>query len=337
MSDRPPVIDHETNAVRAKSVAFAIRSIAVWLNLAMGIALIAAHTIQSDWLAPVTMVPPWLWLIPAGILTFIARPILGRSMLAMTILIWLGFVLLYAEEARSLTRFRSLPERHQKDQTTRVATLNCNVGSGKAASELMEYSPDIVLLQESPGPALLPEIANELLGENAEWTTAGDTSILSKGKMLVISADKASHFCHAVVTLADGSQADVVSLRLSPPVFQLDFLSGKFWQKHHETRVKHRAQLQAIVDHLNESAMTQNWIIGGDFNLVGGDGSLSPLKSFKDTFHQSGSGWCNTGTSDYPLFRVDQIWIKGNLRSTINKTFKTEHSDHRMVVTDLLF
>ena len=302
----------------------------------MGVLVVVVHAIQSDWLAPVTMIPAWMWLVPAGMLTYIARPILSRKLIAAMVVVWFAFVILYAEEVRSLARFGSLPERQQTHQTTRVATLNCNLGSSDAPRELAVYSPDIVLLQESPSASRLAELAVEVLGGQADFVTAGDTSILSKGKLQLIKADRASHFCHAVVTLPNGQQADVVSLRLSPPVFDIDFLGGKFWRKHHQTRVKHRQQLQAIVDHLNESAVTQRWIIGGDFNMVGGDGSFSPLESFQDTFRQTGSGWCNTGTNEYPLFRVDQIWIKGPLRSTINKTFKTAHSDHRAVVTDLL-
>lgn len=324
-----------TESTQPKRFATIVRTAAVYLSLALGGGITVLHAIQSDWLAPVTMIPPWMWLVPAGILAFIARHLLTRRLIIVTLLIWVAFVILFAEEACSLVRFDTLPERQQAGSITRVATLNCNLSSTDAALELTEYSPDIVLLQESPSANQLTRLAVELLGEDAEFVTTGDTSILSKGKLQRISADPASHFCHAVVTLSDGQQADVVSLRLSPPVFDIDFLSSKFWQKHHQTRVKHRQQLQAIVDHLNASAVTQRWIIGGDFNLVGGDGSLSPLESFQDTFRQTGSGWCNTGTNDYPLFRVDQIWIKGDLRSTINKTFRTKHSDHRAVVTDL--
>lgn len=324
-----------TEPTQPKRFVTIMRTGAVYLNLALGVGIAVLHAIQSDWLAPVTMVPPWMWLVPAAILAFIARAVLNRSLVIVVLLVWVAFVFLFAEEARSLVRFNTLPERQQTDSITRVATLNCNLGSSDAALELAKYSPDIVFLQESPSASQLSQLAVRLLGEDAEFITSGDTSIVSKGKLQLITADRASHFCHAVVTLPDGQQADVVSLRLSPPVFDIDFLSGKFWRKHQQTRVKHRQQLQAIVDHLNASAVTQRWIIGGDFNLVGGDGSLSPLESFQDTFRQTGSGWCNTGTNDYPLFRVDQIWIKGDLRSTVNKTFETKHSDHRAVVTDL--
>lgn len=326
--------DQITNPVPPKSLAKTIAKLALWLNLAIGLGLVVVHAVQSDWLAPITMVPPWMWLVPAGILAVIARSALTRRLVSLMLLVWLSFLFLYVEEARSLTRFRDVPARSQASKAVRVATLNCNIGSKKAALELLEHTPDIVLLQESPNHTTLLEIGVELFGENAQAVTTGDASIVANGTLQLINPGN-SHFCHAVVKLADGRKADVISLRLSPPVFLLDFWSSKFWTKHHTTRVKHREQIQSIVDHLNNSAVTDCWIIGGDFNAVGGDGCFSPLESFQDTFSQSGSGWCNTGTSDYPLFRVDQIWVSGNIRSTVNKSFPMQHSDHRAVVTDL--
>ena len=331
---KSPLSDQTINPDQPKSSAKIAARLALILNLVIGLGLIVAHAVQSDWLAPVTMVPPWMWLVPTGILVLVARSALTRRLALLTLVVWLSFLFLYAEEARSLMRFRDVPARSDVLESVRIATLNCNIGSKKAALELLEYSPDIVLFQESPNQATLLEIGVELFGDNAQAVTTVDASIVANGELQLINPGN-SHFCHAVVTLADGRRADVVSLRLSPPVFLLDFWSRKFWEKHHATRVKHREQIQAIVDHLNELAVTDCWIIGGDFNSVGGDGCFSPLESFQDTFHQSGSGWCNTGTSDYPLFRVDQIWVNGTVRSTVNKSFPTQHSDHRAVVTDL--
>ena len=82
-------------------------------------------------------------------------------------------------------------------------------------------------------------------------------------------------------------------------------------------------------------AATDHWIIGGDFNLPGTDGALSAFAELRDAFEEGGVGWCNTGTSDYPLFRVDQIWISSDLECDVLKAFATNHSDHRMVIADL--
>ena len=218
----------------------------------------------------------------------------------------------------------------------RIVTLNCNMGSKKAAIEPKELSPDIVFFQESPGSNDIKQIAAEFYGDQAGWVYGGDTSMIANGSVKPIHTDRGSHFVHAVVTLSSGFQLDAVSLRLAAPVFRLDFYSSGFWADHKAVRIKHRNQLREVVDHLNKSAVTDNWIIGGDFNLVGNDGALSPFAELQDSFLKSGVGWGNTGTNDYPLFRVDQIWKAGNLKSTSNYALPTEHSDHRIVVAEFV-
>lgn len=163
---------------------------------------------------------------------------------------------------------------------------------------------------------------------------------MAKGSVEPVLVDPQSHFAHAVVTNQNEFQFDVVSLRLSPPVFRMDFWGQRFWNDHNRTRKNHRNQLQQIMDHLKLNARTKHVIIGGDFNLVGGDGALSALtqsktKRMKDTFHTAGVGWCNTGTSEYPLFRVDQIWTNQNFSALSNQTIATKRSDHRMVIADI--
>lgn len=78
-------------------------------------------------------------------------------------------------------------------------------------------------------------------------------------------------------------------------------------------------------------------IVGGDFNAPPDDAALFPLrKRLFDTFRKSGRGWGNTGTNAYPLFRVDQIWASQHFRPESVRAQKTIHSDHRMVICDLV-
>jgi hypothetical protein len=56
-----------------------------------------------------------------------------------------------------------------------------------------------------------------------------------------------------------------------------------------------------------------------------------------DTFRNAGRGWGATGTNEYPLFRVGQIWTSDSLQAESVTVRKTLHSDHRMVVCDLTF
>lgn len=217
----------------------------------------------------------------------------------------------------------------------RIVTLNCNIGSREAILETQPFTPDIVLVQESPGKEMLSELSQTIFGDPSDQLCSTDASIICRGTIEVIKSESGSHFCHALVTLPEGERFDVVSLRLSSPVFRLDPFSSGFWKDHLDKRLDHRRQIQEVMDHLQTHHATNNWIVGGDFNLPGGGGATSPMKDLlEDSFIAAGTGWGGTGTSDYPLFRVDQIWLSPNLIPKTSKAWATENSDHRMVVVD---
>ena len=296
--------------------------------------LLLVHFCQFDALAPVTLVPPWMWLVPAVIALAISFKAISRITFLTTICLWAVFVFCFAEESRSLLRFAGSIEKARPKQSIRIATINCNFGNVKAAMEPREFMPDIVLLQESMGEKPLGTIAKDYFGDKANSLHGGDVSIVANGTIKTVHVDPASHFVHAVVGLEGGTKIDVVSLRLSAPVFRIDFLSSGFWTDHTKTRENHRRQLQEVTDHLEKFAESEHVVIGGDFNLVGNDGALSAMDRYKDSFFTAGSGWGNTGTSEYPLFRVDQIWSSDSLECSASQAFATKNSDHRMVIAD---
>jgi endonuclease/exonuclease/phosphatase (EEP) superfamily protein YafD len=91
------------------------------------------------------------------------------------------------------------------------------------------------------------------------------------------------------------------------------------------------------MDEIGGIPQSRPLIIGGDFNAPPNDGALAPLRlRLVDTFRQAGRGWGNTGTNRFPFFRVDQIWAGGSLRAESVFAQRTVHSDHRMVVCDLI-
>lgn len=303
-----------------------------WLGffvLPVGFFLLMIHFFQFDGLAAVTLIPPWLWVLSAIFIVGATYSTFSRVRLVLAIVMWGAFFIFYVEEARSLFRWRDAAD---SERLIKVVTLNCNLGSIAAAIEVKNHHPDIVFLQESPGMSKLPEVANQLFGDDSDWISCGDASIMVRGRLRPVVTDPTSHFVHAVATTSDGSKIDVVSLRLSPPVFRLDFWNPQFWWDHQETRQVHREELEILVEHLKKHAGTDRWIVGGDFNLVGNDGALDAMDGLADSFYQAGTGWGNTGTNQFPLFRVDQIWTHGPLECRSHHTFKTEHSDHRMVV-----
>jgi len=323
------------------------RKTPVWQQTALAVstglclAVSACHWFQPDWLAALTLAPPWFWLLPGLLLVRLGYRRDRRRRSVAVLVLWLLFTGVFVEELRSLVRFGRTPTQEwiaarEQGRAIRVVSLNCCLGNVRAAAEVAAYEPDIVLLQESPGREAIEELARELFGEGGRVVCGYDTSILTRWRIEPRPAAPSSDFVHGVATLPSGMAVDVVSPRLNPPVGRLDFWSPGFWRDHRNNRVIHRDQIRDVMDALDGSP-TNHVIVGGDFNAPAGDGALAHLRPrLHDTFRRAGRGWGNTGTNEFPLFRVDQIWASRGLRAESVRAQRTVHSDHQMVVCDLV-
>jgi len=320
----------------------------LWLTIRLSIAamlpllLAACYHTQPDRLAAVTLVPAWCWLLPAA---WLAKPAFRRDRprwLAGLLLLWVAFTALFAPEVRSLLRIgRSQTAvwqaAREQGRAIRVVSLNCSVGSPAAAAEVAQYEPDIVLFQESPSAEQLASLADQWWGEDGTCLWDHDTSILARGQIEARNRYEASHFNHGVVTLGDGLTLHVFSVRLNPPVFRLDFWTPGFWRDHCDNRILHRRQLADVMEIVDGLPTSAHVIVGGDLNAPAGDGAFDVLgPRLRDTFADAGCGWGNTGTNGLPLFRVDQVWASDGLAATLVTAKRTVHSDHRLVVCDLI-
>jgi len=301
-----------------------------------------AYWFQPDALAAVTLVPIWFWLVPAMVLARLGYERNRRVLVGAVLLSWLLVGLVGDGEFHYLLGLRgsadpSWSAARCQGRALRVVTLNCRMGNAAAAAEVADYDPDIVLLQESPGRGQVEQLAHALFGPEGEILWSADTSILARGRVVPVPNPPAAHFVRANVILVDGFEADVVCLRLNPPVSRLDFWSPGFWRDHRDNRIRHRKELQDIASALAPRVGATHVIVGGDFNAPAGDGAFEPLvPRYHDTFREGGRGWGKTGTNDFPLFRVDQIWTSRGLCAEAVVARKTKHSDHRLVVCDLM-
>jgi endonuclease/exonuclease/phosphatase (EEP) superfamily protein YafD len=290
----------------------------------------------------VTLVPAWCWLVPAVVLTGIGFRWRPRRWCLSVLTLWIGFAVLFVEEARTVFRLGNPPSAawqaaRKQGRAVRVVSLNCLVANPLAAAEVAAYEPDIVLLQESPSREHLERLSRDLFGADGAFLWGGDTAILARGQLSPRRVEGTLHFVHAAVELPSGFQADAISVRLHPPVFRLDFWMPGFWIDHRANRLKHRRQIQDLMDELRSVSASSPLIIGGDFNSPPNDGALDGLRQrLCDTFLRAGRGWGNTGTNRLPLFRVDQIWASGSLHAESVFARRTVHSDHRLVVCDLV-
>ncbi|NLX96952.1 MAG: hypothetical protein GXY83_12320 [Rhodopirellula sp.] len=296
---------------------------------------------QPDWLAPVTLVPAWFWLVPAFTLLAFEFSRTHKRWCVAVAAFWVVYAALMVEEVQSLVRSGSRPTSEWQaarasGRAIRVVSLNCAAANRAVTAELAKWEPDIVLLQESPGREHVDCTSRELFGTDGGFLWSSDTSIIARGDVRPRNVDRDSHFVHAQVELPTGLKADVMSVRLDPPVFRLDFWMPGFWIDHRNRRLKHRRQIREIMQRVENIEQAGPLIVGGDFNAPPGDPALVPLeRRLYDSFRKAGRGWGNTGTSAVPLFRVDQIWVSPHLRAESVTAQKTLHSDHRMVVCDL--
>jgi hypothetical protein len=315
---------------------------AVWGSAACCLAVGGCHLMQPDILAAVILVPAWCWLVPGLALLMLGYGRGGGQACIAVLFLWIVFAVIFVEESRSLLRADKEPTAHwcemrEEGRGVRVVSLNCYTGQANSVREVAAWDPDIVLLQESPDGEQVGRLAQELFGDRGVYLYGGDTSILAAGEIEPKTPRRASHFVHAQVQLPTGFTADVISLRLAPPVFRMDFWRPGFWIDHRDKRRQHRRQIGELASHLGSVPVSSQLIVGGDFNSPPSDDALAALRPrLVDAFRQAGRGWGGTGTNAYPLFRVDQIWISNHLQASSVTARETVHSDHKMVVCDLL-
>jgi endonuclease/exonuclease/phosphatase (EEP) superfamily protein YafD len=315
---------------------------ALVLSAGLWFAASICYWFQPDWMAALTLVPAWCWLLPALVLFRLGFDRRRWRLSGVLLLLWIAFVMVFAGDVRSFVHFGRSPTAdwiaaREQGRAIRVVSLNCRLGDARAAAEVAQYDPDIVLLQESPSLEEVEELAHRLYGMDGSALWDFDTSILARGEIEPRTPDRALHFTHGFVRMPGGLEVDVVSLRLNPPVARLDFWAPGFWRDHRDNRVKHREQIQEVMEGLGDRPEATHLIVGGDFNAPAGDGALGELRPrVLDTFREAGRGWGNTGTNRFPLFRVDQVWASQGLRAESVTARRTIHSDHRLVICDLV-
>src|SRR5262245_42653659 len=100
----------------------------------------------------------------------IAWRLLGRGarLPVVLLVLWLLVTLLFADNLLPVIRgfvYGSAPTNPAPAGTFRIATLNC-ASSSSAAAEVMQFKPDLVLLQESPASNEVVRLAHEWFGDS---------------------------------------------------------------------------------------------------------------------------------------------------------------------------
>ncbi|NQT13978.1 MAG: endonuclease/exonuclease/phosphatase family protein [Planctomycetes bacterium] len=320
-----------TSLHRVLSVA----SIVLWTFVGL------CYFVRFDCCALVTVFPAWVWLIP-GLSLAVSESRRGNRRLGVAILgLWLAFLLWFADTPASLLRAvvnsASSRDLAEPDRALRVITLNCAT-SAEAAREVAEYRPDVVLLQESPSRKQLEALAQRLYGDEGGVVWGPDASIVARGCVTAVEtpASLRGECAQARIRLDSGAEVTVVSLRLTPSTFRLDFWAPGCWKDYADNRRERRRQLLEMLQETAAIASSGPLVFGGDFNAAPGDAVFCPLRPrLVDAFFRAGVGWGGTILNDRPVLRIDQVWVSDHFSPTRVFAKRTRHSDHRMVVCDL--
>lgn len=291
-----------------------------------------------DHVAAVTVFPQWSWSLVGGVCATIAWRLLGRRarLPAILLTLWLIATLIFADNLVPVVRglaYGSAPPDRARSGAFRIATLNC-ASSSSAAGEVMQFKPDIILLQECPVSNEVVRLAREWFGENASFVVGFDCAVVARHPLRMCEARLPVHYTRAIVSFSSDREAVVTSLRLTPPLGNVDLWNPGTWRAYLEDRRLRTRQLQSVLDAPPTNPDLPE-ILGGDFNAPAGDGIYKLLGGFRDSHRVAGRGLGNTALNTMPFFRPDQIWLK-RLLPVSSYAVRTVHSDHRMVVADVL-
>jgi len=306
----------------------------------------ACYLTRADGVAAITVFPVWTWALPGLLIAGLGWRA-GWRRIVVVIFLWLLYLAIFSDEAHTLLHFRHWPAPGWPSapagyQAVRVISLNCGGGNPLAAGEVIPYQPDIVLMQEVPQREAVEKVARRLFGKEAAIVYGPDTAIIAGGRSLVtVTAEllpayiRTAHIRGRLI-LPSGTELEVVSLHLLPPLTRTDLWSPDCWRAQRENRQSRRRQLSAIMKRVRTRATGNLMILGGDFNAPAGDAIFRELPPLRDTFRRAGAGWGNTGANDFPVARIDQVWTSADIKPVAVTARETRHSDHRLVVSDLL-
>jgi vancomycin resistance protein VanJ len=306
------------------------------LSIVLGFGILACYIARWDAVSGVTLLPFWVWGIIGVGLSLAAWRLQRRSGCFLISLIWVCLTLFYSDDLSRLICPHLFSRGPATGLRLRVVSLNC-AGQVAAAAEAGSWQPDIVLLQESPASNDVARLTREWFGDAGDFLVGLDCSIVSRGSLTRLSGLKTIRFTQARLTLPQGQNIEVVSLRLLPPETRLDLWSPACWRAHLHDRLERKWEMRQLLDDVQGFRADIPHIAGGDFNSPAGDAVSRLLKPrLKDTFREGGIGWGNTGINEFPISRPDQIWVSRNFQTVAVWAVKTRNSDHRMVVSDLV-
>lgn len=349
----------------------ALASLSRWLGLAfhaVAVVLLLLLTVSylvSDrhWLGAAWGIwPPWFWAPALAVLVVLGhRPGRARATIALVAATAL-FCLVFSEGLLVLRRqspvarhvFREAHKRvwgnpadpnvlpSRQGFPLRVVSWNVNSlpgGAGAALARLADHRPDICFIQEVwGGERDLPREAVETHLPGYSWLAEPDCGLLSRYPAGAREPVDLQWIRAQVVEINLPASRTVTCINAHLPLLPLRLAVHKRGVRD-ETRqaVQARATMvkrlaDAVRSHLGRDPV----IVAGDWNVPARAGSLKPLRALlDDAFRLGGSEWGNTMTNEFPVSRIDAIFLSDDFDVAYCASHPSPPSDHRLVEAEL--
>lgn len=302
------------------------------------LAFVLVYFVKPDWATAIWYWPAWIWAALIAVFSLPALAFRRFKWVGTMLVLCLTFALSFDDMPRGVVRgwwhaVESGPPLAAR--SFKVVSMNCEGGNIKAAREALDSGADLVLLQESPGKAELGMLAKEKWGREGNVVAGPDCSIVARGELWTIGIANRPNFTWALWKTLNGEDVFVLSLRLQPPTFRLDYWNPDCWRAYAEDRARRKQELDEIIGVLRDLGFSSDakLVIGGDFNGPPSECFQDSIQALcTDSYAYDGRGWGGTGTNDFPFVRFDQIWIARRSKIMRAEVKRTSHSDHRMAV-----
>lgn len=294
-----------------------------------------------DAMVAVTLVPVWLWAgagaVVALLCWIICRGVAPGVVFCLFLITGIGF----SEEAVGIVRELATSLRQPAADPpagSRLSIVNVRCGGEEASlRKAAESSPEVLIIQEAPDKTILEAVADQLYGLERSVTLVGGKAILGRGETMAVIGDPGSSALHVRLRRPDGLVLDISNLDLPGCTPTREMWQPAEWKRLIDARIGNR---RLVRNHLGEHPMSRQGIgriIGGGFGTPPGDDVFRPLENsgMLDTYAHSGIGWGNTYPSDYPVLRLDQVWVSPNLPPVSAKTRLNTSGKNRLVVAQV--
>ncbi len=302
------------------------------------------HTLP-DHFAAITVLPIWVWGGGGLSLSLLACYILRSRWSWLAPAAWTLTLLVGADETCVLSHGGyAAPQPgpaapfHGKP-VIRVITMNCAIFAfGDPSPDIAAWAPDIVLLQDA-FPQQVGQIAQALYGGKGSFCARATNGIVTRWTIQRDVPHPTERDQQATITLPDGSAVDVVNVHLASAATDLRFWQRSTWLDHRVNRARRLQELTIVQQVLAQTTGFPNTptLFGGDFNSAASDIVHRRLdRDFVDAFTTAGTGWGDTYHRRLPILRIDHLYVTRHFTPVRCHTFDSRHSDHRMVITDLV-